>query len=477
MNSNFQYKQKMKHLFSIFLILFCSTTTNAQALFEKYYGISGRNNAASFFQILPDGGFILSGSSDGEGYLIRTNSNGDTLWTRLYPDATADCIKVQLNGDFFLAGSYGISPPPTAVLTHCDSSGNLIYTTSQSSSPFSRYGIATEVLDYQHVGFLDNDFYPFQEFLRLHCYDSIWNHSWEYQIGKVSDCSNSSLRKTNDGFVVACGSFDTPYPHLRVCRIDSTGNSIWNKDFNYDSVAQTGQSAWSMCATADSGFMVLGYRTYGTPTLHYNILLMKLNSAGDSLWSKEYYFQNSNSFRSIQLLADGGFIVCGTVSYPPSGSFFDYRVVLLRTDANGDSLWTKEFPGLGLSNASHVDVTPTGDIVTLSTSTDQNNGETFFYLLKTDSTGSLIATNQETDFQSAEIYPNPANETLTIDIPKKNKEVKIKISDLAGNLILEFVSTENKIVIPTASFSDGNYFLQIFSDEKSFKAKRFIVLH
>ena len=468
----------MKHLVNFCLVLITTLTNSfAQPYFEKYYGIAGRNNAASYFQILPDGGYILSGSSDGEGYLIRLNSIGDTLWTRLYPDATADCIKIQPAGDFFMAGSYSITPPPTAVLTHCDSAGNLIYTTSQSSSPFSRYGIAVEALNYQHVGFLDNDLYPFQEFLRLHSYDSLWNHNWEYPIGKVSDCSNSALRKTNDGFVVACGSFDTPYPHLRVCRIDSTGNGLWNKDFRYDSIAETGQAAWSMCATADSGFMILGYRTYGNPSLHYRILLMKLNSAGDSLWSKEYDFRNSNSFRSIQLMPDGGFIAIGTVAYPPVGSFFDYRTVLLRTDANGDSLWTKEFTGLGLCNASHVEVGNNGDISVLSTTTDQNTGETYFYLLKTDSTGSLITSLPENNFSRLHIGPNPANDKIYLTGNADLKTLNIKITSLSGKIISEFFSDENRISINTDPFPDGVYLLQISYEENFLEVKMFVVLH
>ncbi len=466
----------MKLLPFLSLIIFTLSAT-AQSYFEKYYGIAGRNNAASYFQILSDGGYLLSGSSDGEGYIIRTNSNGDTLWTRLYADATADCIKVQSSGDFFMAGSFGTTPPPTAVLTHCDSSGNLIYTTSQSSSPFSRYGIAVEMLDYQHVGFLDNDLYPFQEFLRLHSYDSLWNHNWEYPIGKVSDCSNSALRKTSDGFVVACGSFDTPYPHLRVCRIDSLGNGLWNKDFRYDSLAETGQSAWSICSTADSGFMVLGYRTYGTPTLHYKILLMKLNSGGDSLWSKEYDFRNSNSFRSIQLMPDGGFIAVGTVVYPPVGTFFDYRVVLLRTDANGDSLWTKEFTGLGLCNASHVEVGSNGDISVLSTSTDQNTGETYFYLLKTDSTGSLTTSLPENKFKNLHIGPNPANDKIILTGNDDFQKLSIQITSISGKVISEFSSNENKIQIATDHFPEGVYFLQIISEKDVQTVKKFIVLH
>ncbi len=468
----------MKHLVNFCLVLI-TTLTNAfaQPYFEKYYGIAGRNNAASYFQILPDGGNLLSGSSDGEGYLIRTNSIGDTLWTKLYPDATADCIKVQASGDIFMAGSYGIMPPPTAVLTHCDSTGNLIYTTSQSSSPFSRYGVAVEVLDYQHVGFLDNDLYPFQEFLRLHSYDSLWNHNWEYPIGKVSDCSNSALRKTNDGFVVACGSFDTPYPHLRVCRIDSSGNGLWNKDFRYDSIAETGQAAWSMCATADSGFMILGYRTYGNPSLHYRILLMKLNSAGDSLWSKEYDFRNSNSFRSIQQMPDGGFIAVGTVAYPPVGSFFDYRTVLLRTDANGDSLWTKEFTGFGLNNAAHVEVGINGDISVLSTTTDQNTGETYFYLLKTDSVGLLITSIPKNNLSNFEIVPNPASEKINVTGIEGFNQLRIRIISLSGKVIEEFISNENRFTVNTEALIDGAYFLQIITDNEIIATKKFVVMH
>ena len=204
---------------------------------------------------------------------------------------------------------------------------------------------------------------------------------------------------------------------------------------------------------------------------------MKLNSDGDSLWSKEYDFRNSNSFRSIQQMPDGGFIAVGTVIYPPVGTFFDYRVVLLRTDANGDSLWTKEFTGLGLCNASHVEVGSNGDISVLSTTTDQNTGETYFYLLKTDSTGSLITSLPENNFSRLHTGPNPANDKIYLTGNEDLKKLNIKITSLSGKVISELFSNESRINIATDLFADGVYLLQISSAEKLLEVKKFVVLH
>lgn len=205
--------------------------------------------------------------------------------------------------------------------------------------------------------------------------------------------------------------------------------------------------------------------------------MMKLNSAGDSLWSKEYDFRNSNSFRSIQSMPDGGFIAVGTVAYPPVGTFFDYRVVLLRTDENGDSLWTKEFTGLGINNASHVEVGNNGDISVLNTTTDQNTGETYFYLIKTDSTGSLITSVPINDLSEIKISPVPTSEKIVLTGFKANKKLNFTITSITGNIIREFTSNGNEITIETELFPDGIYFLQIISEDGLQIIKKFIVVH
>lgn len=78
------------------LILFTSfIRLNAQVTFEKTFDISG-DDVANDVRQTSDGGFIICGSVDysamssGDVILIRTNANGDTLWTKIYGGIGAD---------------------------------------------------------------------------------------------------------------------------------------------------------------------------------------------------------------------------------------------------------------------------------------------------------------------------------------------------------------------------------------------------
>jgi hypothetical protein len=72
---------------------------------EKTYGGSDWDRAFSFVQ-LPDSGFVLVGETysygqgNGDVYIVRTNSLGDTLWTRTYGGPENDyALDVILDGD------------------------------------------------------------------------------------------------------------------------------------------------------------------------------------------------------------------------------------------------------------------------------------------------------------------------------------------------------------------------------------------
>jgi hypothetical protein len=114
------------------------STIYAQITFEKTYGGAGYDKAFSA-QETSDGGFIVAGftSSFGAGeydvYLIKTDSLGDTLWTRTYGDSTSNhgySVQQTSDGGYIIAGeTYDLNTDRYDVyLVKTDSLGDTLWT-------------------------------------------------------------------------------------------------------------------------------------------------------------------------------------------------------------------------------------------------------------------------------------------------------------------------------------------------------------
>ena len=73
------------------------------------------------------------------------------------------------------------------------------------------------------------------------------------------------------------------------------------------------------------------------------------------------------------------------------------------------------------------------------------------------------------------LYPNPANEEITFDLPEI-KDRKIQIIDLLGNIIYTNNKADNQITLNVSHFSEGMYIVNVFNNEFKTNAK-FIVTH
>src|SRR6266478_2537796 len=97
-----------------FLVLFLHLTvasTSAQVTFEKTYGGPGSDIGLSVQQT-SDGGYVIVGQTQSYGagswdvYVVKTNSSGDTLWTKTYGGTNNDVgysIRQTTDGGYIIA--------------------------------------------------------------------------------------------------------------------------------------------------------------------------------------------------------------------------------------------------------------------------------------------------------------------------------------------------------------------------------------
>jgi len=118
-----------------------------------------------------------------------------------------------------------------------------------------------------------------------------------------------------------------------VIKTDGSGNIIWSKTMG----SVVGERFLSVIPTFDSCFLLLG-RTFSILQSQYQVLCIKINSQGDTLWTRAYQMGVSALPQSVQMTSDHGFIIAANVGDFGAPSA---KMAVLKTDANGQLLWSK----------------------------------------------------------------------------------------------------------------------------------------
>ncbi len=266
------------------------------SLWARVYG--GEFNESAFsVQQTTDGGFITVGYSYTFGpgkydvYLLKTDANGDTLWSRTYGGSEEDygySVEQTSDGGYIIAGStdsYGASYDD-AYLIKTDSSG-----------------------------------------------DTLWTRTYDGTGG--SEAANSVQETTDGGFILAGYTYfvGTQNRDVYLWKTDTSGDTLWTRSYGGDGF----DIAWCVDQTSDGGYIVAGHTTSFVPG--EEIWLLRTDANGDTLWTRRYNHRNDLIARYVMETADGGFIVAGNTD--PWGSNAD--AYLLKTDADGNRSWSKTY--------------------------------------------------------------------------------------------------------------------------------------
>jgi hypothetical protein len=92
--------------------------------------------------------------------------------------------------------------------------------------------------------------------------------------------------------------------------------------------------------TATDGYLILGH-WHAVEGVNPAIFALKINADGDTLWCQQYRMENiSVQAADVVAMDDGGFAILGII---PNEEMMDNDTWLIRTDAMGDTLWTKSY--------------------------------------------------------------------------------------------------------------------------------------
>ena len=200
--------------------------------------------------------------------------------------------------------------------------------------------------------------------------DTAW---FKHYDGIGSGTGGNSVQQTSDGGYIATGIYQGGGVYL--VKTNNSGDSLWTKKFAVGAIGTAGNSVQQ---TNDGGYIIAGTLSTGADD---NIYLLKTNSIGDTLWTKTFSGNGVDFGYSVQQTTDGGYIIAGETWSFGAGSIDAY---LIKTNSNGDTLWTKTFGTANGDGAREVRQTTDGGYIICGLS----NGD--IKLIKTNASGNLV---------------------------------------------------------------------------------------
>ncbi|MBI5540150.1 MAG: T9SS type A sorting domain-containing protein [Bacteroidia bacterium] len=155
-----------------------------------------------------------------------------------------------------------------------------------------------------------------------------------------------SVQQTADSGYVIAGKVSitngNPWnQEVLIIKVNKYGDTLWTKT----SGGSLADIAYDIERTSDGGYIVAGIKDCIVNTINFSIIgnmwILKLNQNGDTLWTRTYGGPYNDYANSIKQTADGGYIVAGTKNNTGINSHGDIWV--LKLNQNGDTIWTKTF--------------------------------------------------------------------------------------------------------------------------------------
>ncbi|HMQ69678.1 MAG TPA: T9SS type A sorting domain-containing protein [Ignavibacteria bacterium] len=288
-------------------------------LWNKYFDLKINAAYDSFWvEETSDKGFILTGDGEGvnsDAYLIKIDYLGNPIWVKTFGGNDLDqgvCVKqLEDKGFILLIRSFSYSSMQNILLIKTDQNGNEVWRKFYGDKKYHEYGLEIQII--KNSGFIIAGWkvipnQPAKMFLiRTDIFgDTLWTKTYD----KYFKSAAYSIDKTGDnGFIIGgiADSTNNNYPLSYVIKTDSVGKIEWEKRYASAyreicySIRSLPNNRYAFCGRSDSSF-----------SEYERAILRIIDGSGNTMIEK--YFRASpgqNTFRSLELTKENGFILCG----------------------------------------------------------------------------------------------------------------------------------------------------------------------
>ncbi|MEE9162548.1 MAG: hypothetical protein V3U35_06205 [Candidatus Neomarinimicrobiota bacterium] len=303
---------------------------------------AGHYEGGEALQETGDGGFIIVGAtltrrpSDYDIRLTRTNGNGRQLWTRTFGGSGWDWgrfVRQTADGGFILAG----------------------WTDSQGSGGGDLWLLKT---------------------------DAQGTEEWSRTYGGIENEQGNCVQPTADGGYIVTGattSNSVGEDDLWLIKTDDRGVPQWMRTLG----GVGNDEGHFVAVTSDQGYIVVGSTTsFGAGAS--DVWLIKVEQGGRMAWSRTFGGSQWDWGNTVYETADGGYIVAGTTLSFGAG---ESDVWLIKTDDQGEEMWSQTYGGNDLDFGLSVQPATDGGYIVAGRTYSYGAGESDLWLIKTDGAG------------------------------------------------------------------------------------------
>lgn len=472
------------NFFLAVFVIWTVVNANAQTTFEKVFGGNMANDGGYSVVQSSDSGYVFTGywcygvsPCNDHMFLIKTDYRGNLLWIKLFKGYEAlysigRSVVNTLDGGFAVAG-YTTLPNqdhPHIYLVKTNSNGDTLWTKLYGHQFYSCYGFSLKRTHDNKLimtGFCDG-ITASPIFLKVGANDGQLMSRKSFNFGTNKHAIAISINEVTGGYALAgfvsesngSSNFD-----IFLIKTNNYGDSLWTRIYsgNYD------DHGYCVEKTSDNGLIIAGATTsFGAGG--YDAYVIKTDSNGVVQWTKTYGGLDNDFANYIFATSDGGYIITGSTESLSVGM---YDVYLIKIDSLGNQQWYKTFGGVNADYAYCVQQTFDGGYILVGMRGDN------IYLIKTDRNGDVVnieEINASSLIPKIKICPNPFSYYTTIELSTELIDATLIIYDITGKEIKQTNNISgNKITLSRNYLPSGLYLMRIIQNNEIIASEKLMI--
>ncbi len=424
---------------TFFLFLF-PLLSFSQSPFLNTYGVLTAEERAFDMVVLSDGSVITIGdrydtdNAQRTGHLLKVDPFGFEEWNRQLvsnQDLYATTICQLPNGNVFIAG-YDLDVPDRnfgiVVAQYNPSNGLPIY---QHAHQFAQDAEAKDVVPMPDNGAIVLSTFetPSTNTILLVRFDANGDTVWTKLVNPYPGNEDPrELALLSDGLIITGSVHSGSNDNVFIVKTDMDGNIQWEEEYPSGGI----EFGEGIAEIPSGGFYIAGI-TNAIGNGGLDVLGMKVDASGQLLWAKGFGRDGNELGYDVDVMPDGGAIFTSSAFKADTSNFRD--LVLIRTDADGDTLWTRFFGGHGSETGYEVKVD--GQWIVVCGKADVDNSEDVI-IARVDFNGNAVGIHEHETALGWNVFPNPFVDQVTFKMnTDHHRAAELRISDLTGRTVFE----------------------------------------